>query len=165
MDYFLPGCPPPANLLADAVKAILEGQLPPPGSVLAPNRALCSSCDRNDSKPENVCIEEVKRVVDTVLDEDTCFLSQGVICMGPATRDGCGESCIKGNMPCTGCFGPPDNCRDQGAKMVATLGGILKGEDEGTLGKVVSGLVDPAGTFYRYGMAASMLGRAREETD
>jgi F420-non-reducing hydrogenase small subunit len=144
---------------------VLSGQLPPAGSVLGPSRSLCASCERNGSKPENVCIDEIKRVVDTPMDPAICFLAQGVICMGPATRDGCGESCINGNMPCTGCFGPTDNCRDQGAKMIATLGGIFEGQDAAAIQKATQGLVDPAGTFYRYGMGASLLGRAREEND
>jgi len=163
VDYYLPGCPPTAELIGAALAAILEGKLPEKGAVLAPNTALCSSCDRNASKPDEVCIDRIRRVADTAVDPESCFLAQGILCMGPATRDGCGESCIDGNMPCTGCFGPTDGCVDQGAKMVALLGGILSGDDEESVGRVLDGIVDPAGTFYRYGMAASLVGAAREE--
>ena len=45
VDYYLPGCPPPANLILEAVSAVLEGRLPPKGSTLAPERALCDVCD------------------------------------------------------------------------------------------------------------------------
>jgi F420-non-reducing hydrogenase small subunit len=163
VDYYLPGCAPTPDLVAAAVTAILKGELPEKGAVLSPNRALCRSCDRNDTKPDDVCIDKVVRVTDIMVDEKTCFLAQGLLCMGPATRDGCGCSCIKGNMPCTGCFGPTDNCRDQGAKMVATLGGLLSGDDSESVEKVLDGIVDPAGSFYRYGMSASLAGSRRKE--
>jgi len=165
VDYYLPGCPPTPELIANAFTAILEGKLPAKGAILSHDKSLCSSCDRNETKPEDVAISEIKRVIDIEVDPEECFLAQGIICMGPATRDGCGQSCIKGNMPCTGCFGPTDSCRDQGAKMIATLGAILEGDDEETVEKVVDGVVDPAGTFYRYGMSASLLGGVRKEVE
>ena len=164
VDYTIPGCPPTAALLAGAVTAVLAGELPERGAVLAPNKALCASCDRNESKPDDVCIDQFRRVVDTELD-DRCFLSQGVMCMGPATRDGCGQSCVMGNMPCTGCFGPTDGCRDQGAKMIAALGGVMAGDDPESVDRALDGLVDPAGTFYRYTLSASLVGSARKEGD
>ncbi|HXH98323.1 MAG TPA: F420-nonreducing hydrogenase, partial [Gaiellaceae bacterium] len=34
VDYYLPGCPPPAHLIASAVTALVEGTLPEKGSVL-----------------------------------------------------------------------------------------------------------------------------------
>jgi F420-non-reducing hydrogenase small subunit len=40
VDYYLPGCPPPVKLIANAVTAILENKLPPKGTVLAPDKAL-----------------------------------------------------------------------------------------------------------------------------
>lgn len=163
VDYYLPGCPPTPELIEGAVTAILEGKLPPKGAILSPDKSLCSSCDRNETKPEDISIVEVKRVIDIQVDPEKCFLAQGIVCMGPATRDGCGEACINGNMPCTGCFGPTDSCKDQGAKMIATLGGILAGDDDKSADKALEGIVDPVGTFYRYGMAASLLGSAREE--
>jgi F420-non-reducing hydrogenase small subunit len=163
VDYSVPGCAPPAALLAEALAAILEDRLPPRGAVLAPDHSLCRSCSRNESKPEDVGLHELRRVVDTAVDPELCFLAQGIICMGPATRDGCGEPCILGNMPCTGCFGPTGGCHDQGAKMIATLGGILRGDDEAAIERTLAGMPDLAGTLYRYGLSASLLGAAREE--
>jgi F420-non-reducing hydrogenase small subunit len=146
-----------------AVTAILEGKLPPKGAILSPNKSLCASCKRNETKPEDIAIPEVKRLIDVQADPDTCFLAQGILCMGPATRDGCGEPCINGNMPCTGCFGPTDASRDQGGKMIATLGGILQGDDDSSADKALEGIVDPAGTFYRYSVSGSFLGHERKE--
>ncbi|HLE09825.1 MAG: oxidoreductase [Bdellovibrionales bacterium RIFOXYD12_FULL_39_22] len=158
VDYYLPGCPPTPELIAQAVGAILKNQLPPKGTILSPNKALCSSCKLNDSKPEDIAIKEIKRVIDIKLDPSKCYLAQGVVCMGPATRDGCGVSCINGNMPCTGCFGPTDSVKDQGAEMISALGGIIDADSSEQLNKCFARLPDPAGTFYRYGMSASLLG-------
>jgi len=121
VDYYLPGCAPPRDLILNAVQAILEGKLPPKGAVLSPNKSLCDDCDRNESKPEKLVIKEIKRPWEVELDPEKCFLDQGVICMGPATRTGCGERCIEANMPCRGCFGPTDQVYDQGAKFLSAL--------------------------------------------
>jgi F420-non-reducing hydrogenase small subunit len=164
VDYYLPGCPPTSDNLAEAVGCILQGNLPPPGSVLGSAKALCETCRRNDTKPDSVTMPAIKRVLDVQLDPEKCFLVQGVICMGPATRGGCGALCIDGNMPCTGCYGPTDDVHDQGAKMIATLGGILEGDSEETLQQQLNRLTDAAGTFYRYTLSASQLGSRREET-
>jgi F420-non-reducing hydrogenase small subunit len=83
--------------------------------------------------------------------------------MGPATRGGCGALCVDGNMPCTGCYGPAADVQDQGAKMIATLGGILETDSEASLQQQLVHLTDPAGTLYRYTLSASQLGSRREE--
>lgn len=162
VDYYMPGCPPTSDNLAEAIGVILSGNLPPKGATLTPDKALCSTCKLNESKPDDVAIGELKRVVDVELDPQTCYLAQGVVCMGPATRDGCGGLCIEGNMPCTGCYGPTEKARDQGAKMIAALGGIVAAETPEELEKATGRLNDPAGTFYRYTLAASMLGSRRK---
>ncbi len=166
VDYYLPGCPPPPDLILNAVNAILEGKLPEKGAVLAPNKALCDSCPRKDSKPEKLSIKEIKRPWQIKIDPEKCFLDQGLICMGPATRSGCGETCITANMPCRGCFGPVDGVIDQGAKGLSMIASILGMEEEEKMTeedvtRLIEGIADPAGTFYRFSLPASLLGRKR----
>lgn len=166
VDYYLPGCPPPPDLIMNAVTAILEGKLPEKGAVLAPNKAQCDTCPRKDSKPEKLSIKEIKRPWQIKIDPEKCFLDQGLICMGPATRSGCGETCIRANMPCRGCFGPVDGVIDQGAKGLSMIASILGIEEEEKMTeedvtRLIEGIADPAGTFYRFSLPASLLRRKR----
>ena len=163
VDYYLPGCAPPRDLILSAVQAILEGKLPPKGAVLSPNKSLCDDCKRNESKPEKLAIKEIKRPWEVEMDPEKCFLAQGIICMGPATRTGCGERCIEANMPCRGCFGPTDQVYDQGAKFLSALASILDTNDEKEIEKIVNTIMDPAGTFYRFSLPSSILRRRRIE--
>jgi F420-non-reducing hydrogenase small subunit len=159
VDYYLPGCAPPPNLIMDAVLAILKGELPPKGSVLAPSKALCETCPLNETKPEKITIAEFKRVATSQPDPKECYLAQGFICMGPATRGGCGERCISANMPCRGCFGPPPEALDQGTKLlsaIASAGSALTEEDAAA---AAAAMVDPAGTLYRFSLPSSILKR------
>ncbi|NIN66437.1 MAG: oxidoreductase, partial [Anaerolineae bacterium] len=41
VEYFIPGCPPPVELILKAVEAIASGQLPPVGSTIASEKTLC----------------------------------------------------------------------------------------------------------------------------
>lgn len=161
VDYYLPGCSPSGDMIATALLSILEGKLPPKGSVLLPDIALCASCRRNATKPVQLTIKEFKRLIHVQADPDQCFLNQGILCMGPATRDGCGAPCIEGNMPCTGCMGPVGG-KDQGVRMLSAVGGILEGVSEEEVSTALDGIADPAGTFYRYSMSSSLLGSRRE---
>jgi F420-non-reducing hydrogenase small subunit len=163
VDYYLPGCPPPSNLVWDAVIAILEGKLPDKGAVLAPNKALCDTCSRNESKPDEFTIGEFKRVATSTPDSEECFLTQGYICLGPATRSGCGERCINGNMPCRGCFGPPDGVVDQGAKILSAIASIVEYTEQQEIDQAIGSIADPLGTFYRFSLPSSLLGRTRIE--
>jgi F420-non-reducing hydrogenase small subunit len=166
VDYFLPGCPPPPELVMNAINAVLAGELPAKGSVLAPNIALCDTCPRKDRKPEKLSMTDVKRPWEVRIDPEECFLAQGLFCYGPATRSGCGETCIRANQPCRGCFGPLDGVVDQGAKALAMFASILgvdeeeKRLDEHTQ-KLLDKVADPAGTFYRFGLPVSLLKRKR----
>ncbi|MBK9138069.1 MAG: oxidoreductase [Verrucomicrobia bacterium] len=159
VDFYVPGCPPTPNITREAVNALLSGKLPPKGSVLCPDKALCDECARKDSKPTNVAFVEFKRPHQQLLDPTKCFLAQGVVCMGPATRSGCGAQCTSGNMPCTGCFGGTSRVRDQGAKILSSLCANIEAKDEAGINKALEGIPDPVGTFYRYGLAKSLLRR------
>ena len=172
VDYYLPGCSPAPYLTMRAITKILSGDLPAKGTVLAPNKSLCDQCSRNDTKPEKLAIDKINRVSLVDVDPEKCFLAQGIICMGPVTRFGCSEDedgrCIRVNMPCRGCYGPPDTVKDTGAKMVAALASIigLDGEENLKDEKVQSLLdqiIDPAGLFYRFSLPVSLLRRKQGE--
>ncbi len=159
VDYYLPGCPPTPKLIQKAVGAILEGKLPSKGTVLAPDVALCEECPLKASKPEKLTLTEFKRPHRTLVDPNTCLLAQGLLCMGPATRGGCEALCPSGHMPCTGCFGPTSRVRDQGAKILSAIASIVDSKDEGEIERILAGIPDPIGTFYRYSLPASILRR------
>lgn len=160
VDYYLPGCPPTPKLIMQAITAILEGKLPEKGTVLAPDTALCDDCERKESKPEKLLIKDIKRVHETVADPEQCFLAQGIICLGPATRSGCETLCINANMPCTGCLGPTSRIRDYGAKALSGLASIIDINDEAEVTKLIDEKIpDPVGVFYKYSLPASMLKR------
>ena len=165
VDFYIPGCPPTPNLTKAAFEALLSGKLPPKGSVLAPDIALCDECPRKATKPADVAFTEFVRPHQKLLDPEKCFLTQGVVCMGPATRSGCGAQCTCGNMPCTGCFGPTSRVRDQGAKILSSLCANIGAKEEKEINQVLAGIPDPVGTFYRYGLATSRLRRRVDLAD
>ncbi len=168
VDYYLPGCPPPPDLIMNALNAILEGELPEKGAVLAPDKLLCDTCPRAEERREGVSIQEIKRPHEIKLSPWKCFLEQGIICLGSVTRSGCGERCIKANMPCRGCMGPAKGTIDQGAKALSIFASVLgleeeEGMTEKDVNKLLDGIVDPAGTFYRFSLPGSLLARRRTE--
>jgi len=160
VDYYLPGCPPASDQVAKAVEAIAKNELPPKGSVLAAAKSVCDECPR---KKEDKKISKIYRVYEITPDPERCLLEQGIICMGPATRGGCGAQCINANMPCTGCGGPCPNEVEQGAAMISALSSILgvggEKDPEYDAEKLIAQIKDPLGTFYKYSLPASLLKR------
>jgi F420-non-reducing hydrogenase small subunit len=162
VDYYLPGCPPPVKLVLNAIDAIAKNQLPPKGSVLAPMKSVCDECPR---KKENKRINKIYRVYEKAPEPERCLLEQGIICIGPATRSGCGAQCLNVDMPCTGCGGPCPNAPEQGAAMLSALASIMGLETEQEhytdeeVEKLMSQIKDPVGTFYMYSLPSSILRR------
>jgi F420-non-reducing hydrogenase small subunit len=164
VDYFLPGCPPPVKLIAAAIDAIANNNLPAKGSVLAPPKAVCDECLR---KRENKKIDKIYRVYEKTPEPERCLLEQGILCMGPATRSGCGAQCLKVDMPCTGCGGKAPNVPEQGAAMITALASILgydgvEGKTQYTekeIEDLINQIKDPVGTVYMYSLPSSILKR------
>lgn len=160
VDYYLPGCPPPVKLISDAIDTIASGKLPPKGSVLAPLKAVCDECPR---KRENKKITKLYRVHEKAPEPERCLMEQGIICMGMATRSGCGAQCLKVDMPCTGCGGATPNQPEVGAGMITALSSILNSEKEqptiADIEQLINQVKDPLGTFYMYSLPASTLKR------
>ncbi len=71
-------------------------------------------------------------------------------------------------MGCRGCYGPMPGVEDQGAKMLSAIASVIgvgdpsmdEDELERKIDAVVDTIPDPAGTFYRFSMAHSLLQRA-----
>lgn len=161
VDYYLPGCPPPTDLILNAVTAIATNKLPSKGTVLAPLKSVCDECKFEKSEKK---IKAIKRVYEVEKIEDKCLLEQEIICMGPATRGGCKARCLDAKMPCTGCGGPTPNSLDQGAKMISALASILGLEGEEKMSdeevdKLIEQVVDVTGTFYKYTLPTSLINR------
>jgi F420-non-reducing hydrogenase small subunit len=158
VEYYVPGCPPPVDLILKLVDLYAREQLPAEGSVIASDKTLCDECKRVKEEKK---ITKLYRPHEIIPDPEKCLLEQGIICCGPATRGGCGMRCIEANMPCRGCFGPPPGVSDQGAKLVSAIASIYQGDGEVDIKRMVEEVIDPAGTFYRFGLADSMLRRKR----
>jgi F420-non-reducing hydrogenase small subunit len=164
VDYLIPGCPPQSNQIVTVVEAVIDilsngKPLPPKGAVLgATDKSCCDECLRQRD------IKKIKKFIrpfERILDPDLCLLEQGVVCLGPATRAGCGAKCVKAGVPCRGCYGIPANIRDQGAKMASALASVIDSTDPNEVNAVIETIPDPVGTFYRFSMAESMLRRAQ----
>ncbi|HUL44858.1 MAG TPA: oxidoreductase [Bacteroidota bacterium] len=160
VDYYIPGCPPQSVQIAAVMNVIIEGKpLPPPGTVLgAGDKTCCDECPRVRKEKK---ITRFYRPHEIIPNPDECLLDQGIICMGPATRNGCGGLCMKANLPCRGCYGLPPNTVDQGAKMLSALSSVIDSQDPAEIEQIVGQIADPIGTFYRFSLPHSLLRRVR----
>ena len=164
VDYYMPGCPPESPQIAAVVGLIIqalkgEAQLPPAGSVLGVgDSTVCDECLR---KREEKTITEFRRMATFQPNPTDCLLEQGILCAGLATRSGCQARCPSANMPCIGCYGPAPDVIDQGARMMSAVASVVGSDDPKEIRKIMEGIVDPAGTFYKFSLPASLLGHAQ----
>ncbi|MDI6784369.1 MAG: oxidoreductase, partial [bacterium] len=163
VDYYVPGCPPAVHQIVNVWQAVVSGNLPPKGSVVgASEKTLCDECER---KKEEKKIHKILRPHTVIADNEKCFIEQGIICMGPATRGGCGLRCIQSMMPCRGCYGPAPSVLDQGAKMMSAIASIIDSKSPEEIQKIIDQLEDPIGIFYRFSLAQSLLKRSKLEKE
>ncbi|MDQ7781736.1 MAG: hypothetical protein RDU20_02575 [Desulfomonilaceae bacterium] len=190
VDYVVPGCPPPKNLLWSAIQALLcpgectsrisyaasrlperisqcitSGILPPKGGTFAGEKAVCASCSRVKEEKK---FRSAFRPYAIDPDPGRCLLEQGVLCQGIATREGCGGLCTAAGAPCRGCFGKAEAVYDPGAKMVSAVTSTFDSANADEIEAMSNEFVDLAGTLYRYTMAAQCalpVGPAKDEND
>jgi len=160
VDYYMPGCPPESHQIAaviDLVIQVLQGnaQLPPTGSVIG--AGVSTVCDECDRKREVKKIKKFDRIQNIMIDTEICILEQGVLCSGPATRSGCGALCPKAGSPCIGCYGPAEGALDYGARLMTAIASVIDSNDPAEIESILDGIPDPAGQFYRFNMAGSLL--------
>jgi F420-non-reducing hydrogenase small subunit len=164
VDYYVPGCPPQSFQIVNVIEAVIDilkngKPLPPKGTVLgAGDKTCCDECPRERKEKK---IKKFYRPQEIIPDPNECLLDQGLMCLGPATRSGCDALCVKANIGCRGCYGPPPNVMDQGTKMVSALSSVIDSTDAEEVRKIIKTIADPLGTFYRFSMAASLMRRVQ----
>jgi F420-non-reducing hydrogenase small subunit len=160
VDYYMPGCPPESDQIAaviDLVIQVLQGkaELPPKGAVIGAGAStVCEDCTRTRNIKK---IKKFDRIQLQHSDPDLCLLEQGIPCNGPATRQGCGALCPTAGAQCIGCYGPAEGVIDYGARLVAAFASVIDSNDPVEIDNILDGLVDPAGQFYRFNLAGSLL--------
>ena len=159
VDYYIPGCPPQPTQIWAVMETIIQGKpLPPKGSVVgAGDKTCCEECPRTRDEKK---LRHFRRPFEFFPDPVQCLLDQGIVCMGPATRSGCGGLCVAVGVPCRGCYGPPAGVKDQGAKMVSALASVIDSQDPAEIDAIIAEIADPVGTFTRFSLASSMFKRA-----
>jgi F420-non-reducing hydrogenase small subunit len=160
VDYFVPGCPPVPEQTWAVIEHIVQGKpLPPKGTVLgATQKTVCDECKREKEEKK---ITKFYRPFEIIPEPTKCLLEQGIICAGPATRGGCDARCINANMPCRGCYGPPEGVVDQGAKFLSAIASVIDAKEPAEIDKIINQIADPLGTFYRFSLAHSLMRRTR----
>ena len=160
VDYFIPGCPPESHQVEAFIGwmiAVLHGEasLPEAGETLGGGvSTVCHECTRQrDVKT----IQGFKRIQHVLLDPAVCILEQGVLCSGPATRDGCHALCPAAGAPCVGCYGPAEGVLDFGARLMTAVASVIDSKDPEDIERILDGIPDPAGMFYRFNLAGSLL--------
>ncbi len=117
VDVQIPGCPTNPDIVVRAITSLLEGK-----EFKLEERSVCDECPVKREKKASG--GEIKRTLDSLefkqgepWENTRCYMEQGYLCLGPVTLAGCGHKegngdgvtvprCIKGYMPCRGCFGP-----------------------------------------------------------
>ncbi len=117
VDAYIPGCPTAPELIVEALTAVLAGK-----PFTLPERSVCDECPvKREKKASGGTLKRPLVDIEVKTGEPweatRCYMEQGFLCLGPVTRAGCAAGteaegkakvprCIKGHMPCRGCFGP-----------------------------------------------------------
>jgi len=161
VDYYMPGCPPESHQIAavvDLVIKVLHGEatLPPPGSTIgAGGSTVCDDCPRQRNVKTIKKFERIQAIANP--DPNLCLLEQGIPCNGLATRNGCGALCPQAGAQCIGCYGPAEGVLDYGARLITAFASVIDSTDPEEIESILDTLPDPAGQFYRFNLAGSLL--------
>lgn len=152
VDLFLPGCPPHAHYIADALLTLLAGKTPK-----AKDESCCARCKR---RMEKTSVDTIKSVSEGIPNDTQCFLSQGYICLGSVTLDRCLAPCPTNATVCTGCAGPTRQIllepnRDIRTEIADRMSFLTEIPKEDIIRAIEAGAKD----YYSYAMATRMIGK------
>lgn len=138
IDGIIPGCPPPSKLFGNCLIRLVENK-----EIPLSEKNMCANCPIRGKVEINSHINITKinpnpEEINLDYEFSECFLKNGILCLGPITRDGCEHKCIKLGLPCEGCLGPVS--KDFTSNLINYLS-LIRISDE---------LKDYAGIFYRF---------------
>jgi F420-non-reducing hydrogenase small subunit len=126
VDVYLPGCPPHSDQVFGALAALLGGE-----ELNLRGKSVCDTCPtiregKGQLKQLRRFLQKPKFNPDEPIDKMRCLLEQGILCMGPVTKAGCGGDgvnprCISARVPCRGCYGPVRHDGNQRLDMLNAL--------------------------------------------
>lgn len=100
VDYYITGCPPMPYLIVHTLKSILSGKTP-----LRHQSVVCAECHRKIAPAK---LDHLYGIYEKEAGAELCLVSQGFVCLGSITREGCGAPCPRAGFTCFGCRGPSD---------------------------------------------------------
>jgi F420-non-reducing hydrogenase small subunit len=101
VDYYIPGCPPMPFLIVHSLKSIVSGKSP-----VRHQSVVCTECHRKIIPAK---LDRLYGIYEKESDHELCLVSQGFVCLGSLTREGCGAPCPRAGFTCFGCRGPADS--------------------------------------------------------
>lgn len=132
VDVYVPGCPLNPVIIVDALTSLLEGK-----PFALPERSVCDDCPTKREEKSDVGLKRPLQNAEFIpgeYEKMRCLNEQGILCLGPVTKSGCGKPyteaeeniprCIKGYMPCRGCFGPIRKGANPMVEMMTALSSI-----------------------------------------
>ena len=101
VDYYIPGCPPMPFLIVHSLKSVVSGKTP-----VRHQSVVCTECHRKIIAAK---LDRLYGIYEKEANSELCLVSQGFICLGSLTREGCGAPCPRAGFTCFGCRGPADS--------------------------------------------------------
>jgi len=101
VDYYIPGCPPMPLLIIHSLKNIVSGKAP-----IRHQSVVCTECHRKIIPAK---LDRLYEIYEKEANPEICLVSQGFVCLGSLTREGCGAPCPRAGFTCFGCRGPADS--------------------------------------------------------
>ncbi len=162
----MPGCPPESPQIAAVVGLVIEA-LQGRGAAAA-GRVRCigagdsTVCDECQRKREEKTITEFRRMATFQPNADRLPAGAG----HPLRGAGDAVAAARRAAPRPTCRASAATARapdviDQGARMMSAVASVVGSNDPKEIRRIMEGIVDPAGTFYKFSLAGSLLHRAR----
>jgi len=154
VDYYIPGCPPMPLLIIHSLKSIVSGKAP-----VRHQSVVCTECHR---KIVPAKLDHLYGIYEKESDPTLCLVSQGFVCLGSLTREGCGAPCPRAGFTCFGCRGPADSLLYRSRDMYAFLVKVISARTAIPEEKVKEELHRNPFIFHTFIFSGSDRFRARE---